>query len=247
MKSKFYKVNGQTIRVVEMGEGEPLLMINGITANVETWTPFAEKIKNRRLIMFDVPGIGLSPARRNPKKMHEIAIEMMALLTILGYDKVDILGYSWGGTLAQQIVHQFPERIKKVILVSTTPGIKGKFPTFMTIGMMASFASYVAATRVFNAERDYKELFIIPNPIGVVHQVFALAHWSFNGRTFNDSHEVLIIGGKKDPLLPHGNSWRIKKNFKNADVYIAPTGDHMWVLDSSETSSALVNNFLSGE
>jgi pimeloyl-ACP methyl ester carboxylesterase len=149
--------------------------------------------------------------------------------------------------LAQEITAQFPDRIKKVILVSTTPGIKGKFPTLMTIGMMAQLATYVAATRVFNGERDYKELFIIPNPIGVAHQVFALAHWSFNGRLFNDNHEVLIMGGKKDPLLPHGNSWRIKKNFKNAEVYLAPTGNHMWVLDSAETSSSIVNDFLSGE
>src|SRR5438105_8372811 len=123
-------VKGMALYVaIEQGDGNgpPLLLINGIGANLELFDPFIEALDNvggQKIgtIRFDVPGIGKSPLPRFPLRFRGLAHLISGMLDVLGHPVVDVLGISWGGALAQQFAYQYPSRCRRLILVSTSTG-----------------------------------------------------------------------------------------------------------------------------
>jgi poly(3-hydroxyalkanoate) depolymerase len=120
-----YDLGDQTVRVgIRPGETEhpPLLLFNGIGANIELMQPFVEALEGRETIVFDVPGVGGSPAPWLPYRPSTLAILSARLLDRLGYDEVDVLGVSWGGALAQQFAFAYAKRCRRLVLAATSPG-----------------------------------------------------------------------------------------------------------------------------
>ena len=105
MHISLHEVGGQTLRVgIRPGEKArpPLLLFNGIGASIELVAPFLAALEGPEAIVFDVPGVGGSPAPSMPYRPSTLARLAAQLLDQLGHDQVDVLGVSWGGALAQQ-------------------------------------------------------------------------------------------------------------------------------------------------
>src|SRR5262245_29598188 len=100
----------------------PLLLFNGIGANLEMCFPFMEAMPEREMVIFDVPGIGRSQMSWRPRRFSGLARLARKLLDRLGYRQVDVIGVSWGGALAQQFARQYPERCRRLIPAATSPG-----------------------------------------------------------------------------------------------------------------------------
>lgn len=249
-------INGRKIRYATQGTGKPLFMVNGLGANLETWTPLADKLsKDRELIMFDVPGIGRSPGRLLPRTMKQYADEIMSIALLgFGLEDFDILGYSWGGACAQEMVKNYPAYIRDVILVSTTPGLEGSLPQPHVVQMAANPIRYYS-TRYAKAiapfvhgntdgEDELIANFKRPSLLGFTHQLMAISHWAGLQRRINETHRALIISGNNDPLLPHRNALVLSTKFKNSRLEIISGAGHLWVLSHADESSALINDFL---
>src|SRR5258708_39323769 len=116
------RVLGKRLAVaVRRGDGTrtPLLLINGIGANLELLQPFVDALDPAiEVIRFDVPGVGGSPTPPLPLRFPALAWLAGRMLDALGYKRVDVLGISWGGGLAQQFAMQHPWRCRRLILVS---------------------------------------------------------------------------------------------------------------------------------
>jgi pimeloyl-ACP methyl ester carboxylesterase len=114
MQIQTIDLDGQLLRVaVRPGSdaSPPLLLFNGIGANLELVEPFVAALDDVIVIIFDVPGVGGSPAPLIPYRFSTLAVLSDKLLTRLGYTgPVDVLGVSWGGALAQQFAHLYPQR-----------------------------------------------------------------------------------------------------------------------------------------
>lgn len=119
-------IGGRTMRVaVRPGRGSrtPLLLLNGIGASLETFTPLMGQLDPElELIRFDPPGVGGSPATSRPYRFHTLARFLARVLDHLGHDQVDVLGFSWGGGLAQQFAFSQRRRCRRLILVATGSG-----------------------------------------------------------------------------------------------------------------------------
>ena len=102
--------------------GPPLLIFNGIGASIELVEPFLDALDGREAIIFDVPGVGGSPAPRLPYRPGTLARLSARLLDQLGHARVDALGVSWGGALAQQFAFQEAKRCRRLVLAATSPG-----------------------------------------------------------------------------------------------------------------------------
>src|ERR1700694_288691 len=107
--AKFIEIRGIRLRIAVHGQGSPLLLINGLGANIEMWEPLRRLLTDRQTIAFDAPGAGASAKPTMPLHMRDLAELVNELLDELGYTVVDVLGYSLGGAVAQQLAHQHPQ------------------------------------------------------------------------------------------------------------------------------------------
>ncbi|MFT8309585.1 MAG: 2-succinyl-6-hydroxy-2,4-cyclohexadiene-1-carboxylate synthase [Sporolactobacillus sp.] len=109
------------------GSGVPLLLLHGFTGSVETWR-FLEDVmlKDYQLILVDIIGHGQTGCPKDAQRysITETAKDMNALLELLEFERVHVLGYSMGGRLALSFACLFPERISSLILESSSPGLK---------------------------------------------------------------------------------------------------------------------------
>ena len=120
-----HDVHGQMLRVgVRRGERTrpALLLFNGIGASIELVAPFLDAFPGPEVIIFDVPGVGGSPAPTLPYRPWTLARLSARLLDQLGHSQVDVLGVSWGGALAQQFAFQHAKRCRRLVLAATSPG-----------------------------------------------------------------------------------------------------------------------------
>jgi poly(3-hydroxyoctanoate) depolymerase len=124
----FVHAAGLRLRVARQGEGRPLLLITGIGANLDMWAPLSRLMPDRELVAFDPPGAGLSQRPRAPLRMRQLAGVVRELLDVLGLERVDVLGYSFGGGLAQELAHRAPDRVRRLVLCATAPGLGGVPP-----------------------------------------------------------------------------------------------------------------------
>ena len=142
-------VLGQQIRVkMRPGGGVPLVLCNGIGASLEVLDPLVEHLDpDTTVVRFDVPGTGGSPDSPLPYGFPYLAAVLGQLLKKLGFDgKVDVLGLSWGGALAQQFAFQSPRHCRRLILVSTGTG------AIMVPGGPAILAKMVTPRRFLDHE-----------------------------------------------------------------------------------------------
>jgi len=110
------------IRPGAASSSPPLLIFNGIGANMELVIPLLSALDGVEAIIFDVPGAGKSPPPKGPYRLFGMARLTRKLLQHLGYDQVDVMGVSWGGGLAQQYAIQYPQRVRKLVLAATSMG-----------------------------------------------------------------------------------------------------------------------------
>jgi pimeloyl-ACP methyl ester carboxylesterase len=123
MLNEYFSWQGFRIHVQERGEGEPLLLINGLGANTDMWAPLAGHFPDRRVLLFDAPGAGRSSTPHYPVTVGELSELAVAVLDNRGVETADVLGYSYGGAVAQQLAFEAPERIRRLVLAATNYGV----------------------------------------------------------------------------------------------------------------------------
>ena len=136
------QVEGIRLHVRESGDGQPVLLINGIGAHVGMWAPMERFLPGMRVIAFDAPGTGRSATSAFPLSLELLSQLTERLLDRLGYDQVDVLGYSFGGLIAQYLARRAPTRVRRLVLAATTPGWGGVPGSMWTLSQMATPLRY---------------------------------------------------------------------------------------------------------
>ncbi|WP_369802244.1 2-succinyl-6-hydroxy-2,4-cyclohexadiene-1-carboxylate synthase [Geobacillus icigianus] len=120
------KLNGIDYHVEQYGEGEPLLLLHGFTGSADTWRPLLSHWSSWHCITVDLLGHGRTeaPAAAMRYRIERAAADLAALLDQLGLEQVNVLGYSMGGRLALAFTIFYPHRVRRLILESSSPGLK---------------------------------------------------------------------------------------------------------------------------
>lgn len=255
-------VDGLDISVSVRGNGQPLLLIMGLGGNLEMWEPLERQLLpfGVRTITFDAPGTGSSGGWRLPRRMPAIARLVQHLLTALGETRVDILGVSLGGAIAQQLAHQAPHRVRNLILAATMPGVGGlpgspavllrmstprryRDPEYFraVAGQLYGGRSRVSAGA---ASHDASRFASPPSWPGYLHQLYAIQGWTSVPWLHRLQQRTLVMAGDDDPIVPLINgrilAWRIPR----AQLHIVHGGGHLFLLEEPETSAAAIAQFL---
>jgi pimeloyl-ACP methyl ester carboxylesterase len=117
------EAGGTEIAWYERGSGEPLAMLIGTGSTMAEWDPALLRLlaRDRRLILFDYPGVGRSGPWRG-RTFDSLADVTASFIEAIGVAEADVLGWSMGGFVAQRLAIRHPERVRRLILAGTGPG-----------------------------------------------------------------------------------------------------------------------------
>lgn len=253
---------GLKLFVREQGEGHPLLMINGIGANSEMWGP-AETILAARssTIVLDCPGTGRSETPLFPLPMTALARTVCRVLDTLGYERVDVLGFSFGGALAQQLAREAPERVRRLALVSTGCGWGSTLGALDAVGAVAmplryySRSWYELTNRMLGEPESADEGSVeahagarfshMPSLRGISYQLLALASWSSMPWLRTVEAPTLVVSGLLDRLVPRDNAVQLARLLPNSRLHLFPGGGHLLMFDRGGDAPRLLADFFS--
>ena len=260
---KLLPVLGQQIRVeVRPGSGVPLVLCNGIGASLEVLDPLvAQLYPDTPVVRFDVPGTGGSPNSRLPYGFPYLAMVLKRLLLKIGIDgRVDILGLSWGGALAQQFAFQNPRRCRRLILVSTGtgaimvpggPAVLARMVTprrFLDHEYAASIAGEIYGGTVRDDPTIIKQLFdrqlMAGSRVGYLHQLLAGAVWTSLFALPLVRQRTLIIAGLDDPIIPLVNARIMGRLLPHATVHLH-RGGHVDLITNAAELAPVIELFRS--
>jgi poly(3-hydroxyalkanoate) depolymerase len=215
-------VRGRDLRVAirpGRGGGTPLLLCCGIGAGFEVLEPFVDALDaSIEVVRFDVPGVGGSPDGPLPYRFSSLAFLVSRLMKKLGYERMDVLGISWGGALAQQLAFQHRGLVRRLVLVSTgtgsimIPGNPLVLASMLTprrfqdpryaasvVGMLYGGS---ARTRPDPALRLIGDGMRSGSPRGYGYQLLAGVGWTSLPFLPFIRQSTLILAGDDDPIVP---------------------------------------------
>ena len=262
---RMVEVDGQPLRVgVRLGkpEGLPLLIFNGIGANLELMQPFTAALDGIETVVFDIPGVGGSPAPALPYRFRGLARLASRLLTQLGYDgQVDVLGVSWGGALAQQFAFQYPKRCRRLILAATSPG------ALMVPGRLSVISNLINPRRYSDPEflikvgpelyggtfrhrpellRDHGRHIRQPQGRGYLYQLLAGWGWTSLFWVRGLHQRTLVLAGVDDPIVPLINAKVLAWLIRQATLHVVDDG-HLFLITRAADLAPVVRKFLADE
>jgi pimeloyl-ACP methyl ester carboxylesterase len=246
--------------------GTPLVLLQHFSGNIDAWDPAVVNAlaADRPVIAFDNVGVGRSTGQ-TPDNVAAMARDAVTFINLLGFSKVDLLGYSLGGFLAQQIAAEHGSLVRKLILVGTAPRggeehllavLKEAFsnteapdprlPLFFTPSAASQAAGKAFLSRVYTRkeDRDTDGGSAVTDP-----QAKALITWC---ATPDPEHAVLraitqpalVVSGSNDTMLPPDNAYTMFKGLSNAQLVLFPDSGHGALFQHHELFVSHVRTFL---
>jgi poly(3-hydroxyalkanoate) depolymerase len=233
----------------------PLLLFNGIGASLELLGPFADALDDVELIAYDMPGTGESGLPPVPYRLWMLALMTDQLLDKLGYHRVDALGVSWGGGIAQQFALQNPRRCRRLVLAATCAGVTmippklsvlAKFMTprrFNNPAYMATVADDIYGGDVA-ANAEVLDHFKRTRYPGYLLQQLAITGWTSLPWLRLVRQPTLILAGSDDRIVPPANADLLGWAIPNSRKHRFDDG-HLFLIANPATSAAVIDEFLS--
>jgi pimeloyl-ACP methyl ester carboxylesterase len=250
-QTKFIDVYGTryAYRVLGNKTGIPLVLLQGSFFNMDEWDP---KVTNGlaqsfKVIIFDNKGVGATDGK-TPNSIGEMAKDAVSFIKALGYSKVNLMGFSMGGYMTQEILLSNPELVNKVILTSTGPkGAEGLSKLLDRLGEVSKKTPDEQLLYLLFTQSDQSQaagkLFLQRIHQRTINrdlessnesngaQVAAVLNWAQpKAETFDElktiSHPVLVFEGHYDVLVPVVNSFNLYRNIPNARLVLYPDAGH---------------------
>jgi pimeloyl-ACP methyl ester carboxylesterase len=250
--------------------GLPLVFLQHFTGTLDNWDPAVTDAlaANREVILFDNAGVA-SSSGEVPTTAAAIAADAATFIAALGLTKIDLFGFSMGGFVAQEVVLQHPDLVRRLLLVATGPRGGENLATFspevwamfskeyaqpdelLLETFFSPTATSQAAGRHFldriRARKEGRDVGI--NDKVVPAQLAAITEW---GSSPADSYAylqqikqpVLVVNGKEDVLFHTINSYLLQQHLPDAQLIIYPDSNHGAIYQYPTQFVAAVNLFL---
>jgi len=266
--TRYVEGNGIRFAYRQLGPstGTPLVLLQHFSGNIDSWDPAVVNAlaTDRPVIAFDNAGVGRSSGQ-TPDSIAAMASDAVNFINLLGVSEVDLLGFSLGGCIAQQIAAEHGRLVRKLILVGTAP--KGgeehllavledafsqtsapdpRLPLFFTKSPASQSAglAFLKRTKIRTEDRDTDNGSDVTNP-----QAKALITWC---ATPDPEHAILraitqpalVVSGSHDTMLPADNAYAMFKALSNAQLVLYPDSSHGALFQYPELFVGHVRTFL---
>jgi pimeloyl-ACP methyl ester carboxylesterase len=233
-------------------------MLNGIGANTEMWGAAEERLaRSARTIAVDAPGTGRSDTPLVPLPMDAVARTLWRVLDRLGYGRVDVVGYSLGGAVAQQLAREAPRRVRRLALVCTACGwgsVPGDLPALAAVATPFRYysPSWYHATRHLLGDPDLGELVdehvaarrrYPPTLAGYAYQLWAAMAWSSLPWLAELDAPTLVVAGARDRLVPPANGMQLARLLPESRLHVLADEGHAVMFDPASRAHGLLADF----
>jgi pimeloyl-ACP methyl ester carboxylesterase len=259
-------IAGTELYYERRGEGEPLLLIQGLGGNSLHWGEgFLGGLEDGfELVLYDHRGAGRSGPLEGEHTITDLAMDAVGLLDALGIESAHVVGISMGGMVAQEVALQSPERVRTLTLGCTFPGGPEATMTDMTVvGMLAEavlsgdqertlrvgYEVMIAAE--YGEQEGAYELYSelagqYPAPIPVLMaQLSAIMGHDTAQRLPEIAAPTLVIHGTEDRLMDVSNGELIARLIPGARLELLEGSGHMFFWEQPERSARLVREHAS--
>ncbi|MHB1067192.1 MAG: alpha/beta fold hydrolase [Candidatus Nanopelagicales bacterium] len=262
---------GTSIAVAQAGRGRPLLLLNGTGSPLAEWDPalLAGLGAGRRVVVFDYPGLGESgpaPARITIRRMADWTAD---LISALGLGQPDVLGWSMGGFVAQQLAVRHPGTVRRLVLAGTNPGgaaatlgprwvqeadsdPAGTTATYLRTNYPSTRCAQAAGRaflRRLGAAVNSGRYPDVSTPAVTYEQMVAAEDpWlrsDANARALAGlGLPVLVITGDRDVVTPPANSRFLARRIPGARLVLVPGAGHSFLFQDPDAVARTVLGFL---
>jgi pimeloyl-ACP methyl ester carboxylesterase len=255
------EANGTELHCLRAGEGEPLLLIQGMSATHLAWgRPFLEELEpGFETIVFDNRGMGLSGRAEIPFTIADMAADTAGLLDALELETAHVVGISMGGMIAQELALAHPERIRTLTIgASYCGGPNGSLMAPEDLQMLgAAMASgereqvframwEINLSPEFRAEDSRFEAFAemasslpAPGPV-IMQQMRACGAHDTHGRLAQIELPTMVVHGDADRLLGHANGAEIAAAIPGSRFETLAGAGHMFWWERPQRSAELI-------
>jgi pimeloyl-ACP methyl ester carboxylesterase len=266
--------NGTSFAYRDLGSGEtPLVLLQHFRGNLDNWDPalIDALAQSRRVVTFDNAGVGGSTGT-TPHTVAEMARDAIGFLDAMELDQVDLLGFSIGSFLAQEITLRRPALVRRLILASSAPrggagmhgwakgvmeavgkpetGPDGVLAVFYAPSSTSQDAGKLSLQRIFGArthDRDDETTWKTRQA-----QYDAVCAWgepnhALLQRVSAIDCPVFIANGDSDPMIPPHYSYLLAGLIPQASVKIYPDSAHGFLFQHARAFAADVDAFLEGD
>ncbi|KOS06123.1 hypothetical protein AM493_08815 [Flavobacterium akiainvivens] len=247
--TQYINVNGTNYAYRRFGKPSdiPLVGFQHFTGTLDNWDPIILDglAQEREILIFDNAGVGNSTGE-TPDNVADMAHDAADFLKALGITKIDVLGFSLGGFIAQYLADKYADLIRKIIIIGAAPqGVKvlERFPEliykamqkdpaerFLYIFFTATEASRAKGKetlqRLFTRTEDRDRETVQES---VLAQMTAITRWGSDPVTIDlktIQHPILIVQGSKDEMMDSDNSYQLFKALPNALLNYYPDSAH---------------------
>jgi pimeloyl-ACP methyl ester carboxylesterase len=267
--------NGTTYAYRDQGDGGevPIVLLQHFRGNLDNWDPILidALATNRRVVTFDNAGVGASSGT-TPHTVAEMAAHAVSFLEALDLDRVDLLGFSIGSFVAQEIALARPDLVRRLVLASSAPqgaaamhgwapdvidkvgrregSPEGYLAVFYAPSATSQTAGQQSAQRIFGARTDDRDA---PTTWQTrMAQYDAVCSWGIPNHAMLERVRsircpVFIAAGDRDPMiLPH-YSYLLAGLIPQSRVKIYPDAAHGFLFQHAAEFAADIDAFLDEE
>lgn len=256
----YVDTNGARLYWESHGQGEPVLLIMGLTFTHQMWYRLSPLLASkRRVIQFDNRGVGLSGIPPGPYSIRQMAQDAEAVLGAAGEQSAHVIGVSMGGMIAQELAFRSPGAVKSLVLASTSyGGIFARWPRIVLGRRTGPFGLFPGRRERFMAQWLYspttsveriEEDWAVQRQSGGTfrgsfNQLRGVLPWSSYRRLPTLRTPTVVVHGNLDRLIPPENGRTLARRIPGARFILIPNAGHILMTDQPEACEQLVEEFL---
>jgi len=262
---KSITADGYKVNYLEMGTGEPVLLIHGSGAGVTAWVNWNRTLpalaQTHRAIALDMLGFGHSDHARGEVYSKEIWVEFLkSFLDALGLEKASFLGNSYGGAMTLAFATRYPERVKNFVLMGAAgldyevgPEINKGFkyePSLENMRILLSRFYYDKSLLTDDLVEARHRASMRPGLHETFRKMFPgtgqeiITNMSTSAEKITEiPHNVLIVHGREDVFVPVSNAIRMNEIIPRSQLHIFGQCGHWAQLEHRERFNALISQF----
>jgi pimeloyl-ACP methyl ester carboxylesterase len=257
--------DGETLAYELMGNpaGQPVVLIHGYTDSARDWVPLLPYLsRHLRLILVDIRGHGRSSKPECCYTRFDFAYDVKLLLDALGVRRADIVGHSLGSFIAQTYAETWPERTRRVVLISSSgcprPGLPPPKPAYDYAAQIRSLHDPIDPDSPFMVEwwssptpvdaeflrRERGDAAAIPLRVWLAVLDQGLEECDLQRTLPRLKAPTLLIWGGKDPIMGEDVRQTLREALPHAQVKVFPALGHNPFWEDPRGSAAVINAFL---